>query len=417
MAADRDIIELDHAVFTSNRSISGQGYRVVAWSPGVTVEERNHLATVSPSHDSMCDSSGDTIGLSSYLLGAGRHCVARTIHAGREQTGRGGQRVLTQSFILTSEQYAGFQCNPFSVIQAVRVAEAFVTDHKLSQELEPIAVHAAEPASDQETGVSSANVFASGLDAAGRRDLAGLIGHAMGEGTLVAVGFEPADVVVEAVLLSVPVHLRVNVSFTIGMKFALSRKHRLCMVGRDMKHTKRVIAGQGIGVLESGGPEFPLSGMQSSWSKMVLDSLDTGRLEELLTFNGERFDDTDAETLEYAAELRTKLNHLDESPLEELLELQEKPESPSQSGMTRRAERDIRYAARTALPARLMAAPAEEVRNNWTRLLSLAAGDEGLLESCRKVHAVTEDLDPAPPGCDEDPDSAKQLAERIVATE
>ena len=131
-------IEIDHAVFTSNRSISGQGYRVVAWSPGITAEEQQHLAKSSPSHNSMCDASDSAVALSFYSLGSGRHCVARTTHAGREHSGRGGKRVLTQSFVLTSEQLARFQCNPFSVLRALERAKGFVADHRLPRTLQAV---------------------------------------------------------------------------------------------------------------------------------------------------------------------------------------------------------------------------------------------------------------------------------------
>ncbi len=359
-------IEIEHAVFTSNRSISGQGYRVVAWSPGVTVEEQQHLAKSSPSHNSMCDASDSAVALSFYNLRSGRHCVARTTHAGREQTGRGGQRVLTQSFVLTGEQLARFQNNPFSVLRALEAARGFVADHRLPRTLQPVHPSLALGARKN----PSASVIASGFDAVGHQMMGFLLNHAIRAATvrerspsLIAAGIEPAAIVVEALLLAMPVHLRSAFSFTIGLKFALSRRYRISMVGPDLAHTRRIIAGQGIQLLESADTNDVPAHEQSSWATMVLDCRNTGQLEALVALNGKWFDDAAPETLDHVARLRITLNHLEEFSIAELLTALEPVKPPPRSEIERQLELELTANADAVLSARLPVAPPEEVHS------------------------------------------------------
>ncbi len=79
----------DQAVFTSVRSPTGEGYRLVAASAGVRAEEKVEITRRSPSHDNLCGSGAGAVGLSSYLLSSGRHCVGYVCHAGCEHTAGG----------------------------------------------------------------------------------------------------------------------------------------------------------------------------------------------------------------------------------------------------------------------------------------------------------------------------------------
>ncbi|RME37117.1 MAG: hypothetical protein D6788_10140, partial [Planctomycetota bacterium] len=94
-------VECDQAVFTSLRTPMGEGYRVVAASAGVRPEERRVITRVSPSHDSLCDDGRESKervrALACYPLPTGRLCIALSLPAGNEHTGRGGLRVYTHN--------------------------------------------------------------------------------------------------------------------------------------------------------------------------------------------------------------------------------------------------------------------------------------------------------------------------------
>ena len=88
-------VTCNQAIFTSIRSPMGEGYRVVAASPGLRPEEKIEITRRSPSHNSMTCASEDAVGLLAYALPTGRTCVCSCRHAGAEHTARGGQRVWT----------------------------------------------------------------------------------------------------------------------------------------------------------------------------------------------------------------------------------------------------------------------------------------------------------------------------------
>lgn len=112
-------VRCDQAVFTSIRSPMGEGYRLVAASPGLQPEEKAEITRRSPSHGSLCDESQGSTGLLSYRLASGRQVVACCTPAGQEHTGRGGCRVYTHLAILTQDDYLAFYSNPILVHAAL----------------------------------------------------------------------------------------------------------------------------------------------------------------------------------------------------------------------------------------------------------------------------------------------------------
>ncbi len=98
----RDFVLVDQAIFTSLPSSTGEGYRITAATSGVTAEERRELTRRSPSHESLIDEGEGVCGLLSLPLESGRVAVGVVRFAGREHTGRGGQRVHTHFAILTN---------------------------------------------------------------------------------------------------------------------------------------------------------------------------------------------------------------------------------------------------------------------------------------------------------------------------
>ncbi|HPD29455.1 MAG TPA: hypothetical protein PLL20_05635 [Phycisphaerae bacterium] len=109
----------DQAVFTSIRTPTGQGYRIVAASRGVRADEKAEITARSPSHGSLYESRPDAVGLLSYRLTSRRFCVGYVCHAGVEHTGRGGQRVYTHMALLDEAAYRSFDSNPGAVHAAI----------------------------------------------------------------------------------------------------------------------------------------------------------------------------------------------------------------------------------------------------------------------------------------------------------
>ena len=131
-------IVCDQAIFTSARTPMGEGYRIIAASGKVRVEEKQAITRCSPSHGALCDESPDATGMAFYALPTGRLCVAHSCYAGAEHTGRGGQRVYTINLILTKEDFEAVAYNPFRVLRLLRAAGAVKPQLKPPGQLPPI---------------------------------------------------------------------------------------------------------------------------------------------------------------------------------------------------------------------------------------------------------------------------------------
>lgn len=149
-------VEADQAVFTSIRGPMGEGYRLVAMSPGITAEERAEITRRSPSHESLCSQEPSAWGLSSYPLAGGRQCIGCSRHAGREHTGR-GQRVHTHLVLLNDEAFACFGYDPVAVQGALLQRIGPTPDLKPPTCMEPLGLSA--PVSGGTTAAPAARLF------------------------------------------------------------------------------------------------------------------------------------------------------------------------------------------------------------------------------------------------------------------
>ncbi|MCP4248680.1 MAG: hypothetical protein GY778_16670, partial [bacterium] len=112
-------VRCEQAIFTSIRGPAGSGYRLVAASDGLGRDERQQIATRSPSHDALCDPRPDATALSFYSLDSGRLCLAHSCYAGLEGTGRGGWRTYTRAVVTDVPGFARFGYNPFEMARSL----------------------------------------------------------------------------------------------------------------------------------------------------------------------------------------------------------------------------------------------------------------------------------------------------------
>ena len=112
-------ITCDQAVFTSVRTPTGEGYRIIAASRGLTAEEKRAITQNAPSHNGLYDQSASARAVAFYPLPTGRLCAACPCSAGSEHTGRGGTRVYTFSVIFAAEDFPAIRFNPFHIFRAI----------------------------------------------------------------------------------------------------------------------------------------------------------------------------------------------------------------------------------------------------------------------------------------------------------
>lgn len=374
-------MQIDHAIFTSSATRMAQGYRIVASSAGLTSDEKKQITTASPSHSAMCPVNNENVGLSFYPLQSGRYCIARTTHAGLEQTARGGKRVLTHSFVLTADQFLTFDNNPFTVLNALDAGNAFEFDELPKGLLEPIELVDVAPTTTPNNTIA-ANPATSIL-----------LANAFATDSLIAAGVENIADLLEAALTFLPKRLRTEYSFTIGLKFALARRYRLHAIAEADLATKRVVRGQPIQLVEDlleNAPELPSNAWVDLWS----DCVRTNTLTGLASLANEGFDNTDDHTLSEVATYQKAINHITEEPLMSLLAAwqpitdEELPETDIERTML------DRYMTAKKMQTINAIGNADEntLKKCWQWLVRLAESDDNLRQACESASEKFDEL-------------------------
>ena len=108
---------VEQAVFTSGKTRHGQGYHVVARSPGISSDMLIAMNRWCPSHASLSLTSLQAESLNFHPLPSGAYCVSRSLTVGGAYRD-GGRCVYTHCLIVPPETLARFGNNPFSLIRA-----------------------------------------------------------------------------------------------------------------------------------------------------------------------------------------------------------------------------------------------------------------------------------------------------------
>ncbi|MGD2111262.1 MAG: hypothetical protein PVI86_17935, partial [Phycisphaerae bacterium] len=260
------IIPCEQAIFTSVRTPMGEGYRIIAASPGLKPEEKQTITRFSPSHEALCPVESNekrpdgVCGVAFYPLPTKRVCVACSCDAGAEHTGRGGMRVYTHNVVFDAADLEQCKFNPFAVVRAM--AEIGLT----VPQLKPPAVlpNLELPLSDAvERGPSAA--LDDHVPTPWRlHALEGLLAE---RSLIVNVPGEWLAIA-EALILGVPGPLRTRVSFAAGMKFSVNRCHHLSLLADEQHHARSRVTGQKIEYLEPGADEPPRP-PDGAWHRFV----------------------------------------------------------------------------------------------------------------------------------------------------
>lgn len=371
-------MHLDQAVFTSTASMTGQGYRLVAASPGLSADERRVISATSPSHGALCDPGEAASGLAFYALPTGRLCVARSRHAGQEQTGRGGWRVLTHVIVLTPRQFEDFRCDPFALLEAAPPMPEVDFSARREKTLSPLSP--AAPSSGLRSGPISA-AFAQ----LGESAMMFLIAEALGESRTILVDLRHPETVVRGVLLAIPSTLRARCSFSLGIKFALARNYRFNVIGPDHAAAKRLIRGQPIELVEQLGPAAVPSFGRSTWLDMVADCRAGSRLDQLTQLTARHFDDPRPEALDRVASLRITLNHLHEFTIDKLFDIVCATRTDDPSSVESELTAELDAAAASRLVDLLEHGPVEGLHAAWDRLASIAPRHPMVADFCTRT--------------------------------
>lgn len=263
----------DQAIFTSIRSATGQGYRLIAASTGVHPDEKVEITRRSASHGSLCETNTDPIGLASYRLNTGRHCITYCCHAGCEHTARGGQRVYSHMVLLDPASYRLFNSNPVCV-HAV-LADVVTKNGPLLKQpvrLEPLSLNipslTATPKERSYRGAFNWVLAVAAQLLAGRR--------------FIFVGAQNPLLLLRWALHWLPRDIRESVDVSSGLKFSPARGMQLVLLPKADAHLRSLIAGQGVELLGADvePPAYPMA--FDPWFRLLSRWWQEGRFTDLI---------------------------------------------------------------------------------------------------------------------------------------
>jgi hypothetical protein len=229
---DNLLIEL--ALFTSVRSARNEGYQLAAVSPGVSKDDARALSKWGPAHNSLCDDSPHGSSVNFHPLPSGRFCVSRSVAAGPEWSGRGGQRIATHMLVVSPETLARFANDPFRLLAAVEVAGRLPDAGETPERLEPFYLPG------RAATVDGSLLARLSVDP-GRRAVCGLLDAVLDAGPLGVIAPVPAERLFAGLLNLLPVSCRTELTFTTGLKETLSRPFGLIAfpANYDARHPSR----------------------------------------------------------------------------------------------------------------------------------------------------------------------------------
>ncbi len=261
---------IEQAIFTSAQTERSRGYQLVAVSPGIDADDARELTTWGPSHGSLseADCGGSSVNL--HPLPSGRWCVAETVAAGEEYSGRGGMQVYTRMFVLSADEMARFANNPFAVLRAARSHGLLEIDKPLPRSLAAVELPGRTPPVDE-------GLLAEFADLWGAKHVAWLIETALGADSLLVVGADNRDALVAGLLNCLPVECRPELSFATGLAHSLRRPFRVNALAIDGVELRRLKRQPGVTLLDL-RDQPPHDFQPSGWAEYVLEAIEMDRL-------------------------------------------------------------------------------------------------------------------------------------------
>lgn len=300
-----ETVALEQGVFTSVRSHTGEGYRIITATPGIKTDERTEITRRSPSHGSFCEDSADAVGMSFFTLASERHFVAIHCHAGVEHTARGGQRVYTHFVVLDNAQFGKFALDAGRVALAMARAIGDNLVLKVPPRLDLLKLvipPAGEDSADASVLTTARNLSRCLMNAANQA---------------VSSPADPLRTYCTATKLT-PAFFRTRAACTIGLKFSPSRPVKVVIARKDGGEFARSLRGQEHEFVDLGAAGPSAVQALAPWLDFVDRRLKAGRMNELVVLNDELTTHCSSEVLTRLAEICDALDHADKLDAEGL---------------------------------------------------------------------------------------------------
>jgi hypothetical protein len=234
---------IEQAIYTSAETDRGAEYQVVARSADVCDADARELAVWEPSRDAMLDAAPDAESFNFHPLPSGAYCVSRSTSAGWEQGG--GRRVHTHCLIVPTTVLARFANNPFSLIQAMTDRGLWRNSDEPCTQLDPFSLPGGASPVNQELLQQLAVE-------PGAKRMAALIQRACGAICLALGGASRPSLLMAGLFNCLPPELRLEFSFTTGLRFSPWRPFRIVALSDDPAERLWVSTYPNVTVLELG---------------------------------------------------------------------------------------------------------------------------------------------------------------------
>ena len=278
-AGPTPFVRAERAVFTSARSLMGEGYRLIACSPGLTSDQKQELTRRCPSHGGLSADSTGTAGgraWASLPLEAGGHAVIASCAAGAEHSGRGGNRIYSRIALLSDQDFARFFCDPMRVRATMN---AWENEQTLAGPIDSLApMNIAPPGNSREARSAGLAWRSLPIDAL----RLGWILRVMLERRPVIVNNAPTpDIAMRHLLAATPVAVRRTLSISVGLTYAPSRPVRVAFVQAPIAALQRWGAGADAVVVDWTAPVECGASRFDAWLEIVMELWSAGRLGDL----------------------------------------------------------------------------------------------------------------------------------------
>lgn len=314
-----DLITAEQAVFTSVRSPTGEGYRVIASSPGVRGDEKAEITRRCPSHGALCNEGPGAIGLLAYPLGSGRYCVGMSFSAGEEHTGRGGCRVYTHLAILDPRTTARFECNPVWMHAALHQAVGGTPCLVPQLRLDPLVwsmlpsksgllFHVPHPTAGLFDEERPAQDLRSKLDMAMHLSLSLIRGE-----RVLLTGASDEYGLLQKTLLAMPMKIRRSLAVSVGIRYSPARQLHLCFAAADHAEAQKAVRGQRMRWLDGAKAPPPSITGYESWARVVRRWMESGRETEIERVTTALTGDISPANLDRIANLCADIDALEEA--------------------------------------------------------------------------------------------------------
>lgn len=224
---------LEQAVFTSSKTRRGEGYHVVAKSPGISDDLVVALTRWCPSHASLQSNDVNAESTNYHPLSTDMVAISRTMYGLKEFSGRGGLQVVTIAILLRRSQLAGYENNCFRLARVARSLGYLRWRPHIPEQISPIELP------NWEWSEALLHRELEELDDSyPPRQVAAIL--QAGQRVALVTGSNPNQVA-EEVIQSLPTDDRPSCYFTTGLKWSKQRPFRLQLLeGIDHQLSMRI---------------------------------------------------------------------------------------------------------------------------------------------------------------------------------